>query len=86
MSKWLVKTFIIPALVILTIAGSLIYGNNTIKISRFLISMDKLPGAMRDCGSSISATCTGSSSGSKTCAWPGRSPGWSPILYLFPGI
>lgn len=43
MSKWLVKTFIIPALVILTIAGSLIYGNNTIKISRFLISMDKLP-------------------------------------------
>src|SRR5690554_4490644 len=43
MSKWLVKTFIVPALAILAIACFIIYGNNAIKISRFRISMDKLP-------------------------------------------
>ncbi|HPU01230.1 MAG: metallophosphoesterase [Firmicutes bacterium] len=43
MDKWLVKTFLVPALAILAVAGFLIYGNNAIKITRFRISVDKLP-------------------------------------------
>ncbi len=43
MGKWFVKIFIILALAGLAILCFLIYGNNAIKISRFRISLEKLP-------------------------------------------